>query len=86
MTSVSATVGAMSYAADSTDKGFRIVAIWGERIGLAVLPEGAAGAGDRLDRRPRAIRVDLRDLRAAQFVAGEQGTAGIALKNKEGQP
>jgi hypothetical protein len=86
MTSVSATVGAMSYAADSTDEGFRIVAIWGERIGLAVLPEGAAGTGDRFARQPRAIRVDLGDLRAAQFVVGEQGTTVIALNKKEGQP
>lgn len=85
MTAVSATVGAVSYAAGPTDEGFRIIAIWGERIGLAVLPDGAAETGDRLPRRPRAIRVDLGDLRAAHLVAGEQGTTVIALKNKEGR-
>lgn len=74
MTAVSATVGAVSYAADPTDEGFRIIAIWGERIGLAALPDGAAGTGDRFARRPRAIRADLRDLRAAHLVVGEQGS------------
>jgi hypothetical protein len=86
MTADSATVEGVSYAADPTDEGFRIIAIWGGRIGLAALPDGAAGTGDRLARRPRAIRVDLGDLRAAHLVVGEQGTTVIALNNKEGQP